>query len=110
MEERISAVTQIGSYLDRFCDGISGYGDRLAIETDTGNHITYRELLALVDRFTGALHQSGIRQNSHVILHNLSNAEAVVAVLAVARLGAVSIMARAMPPRILATPPTKVIV
>lgn len=96
--------------LDGFGRGLGRHGDRIAIVTDTGIRISYRGLQTLVDGFAAILQQGGVGRGSHVILHQLGNAEALVCVLAAARLGAVSILAKVMLHQILATPQSKVVV
>lgn len=95
---------------DRFGRGLGRHGDRIAVETDTGIRIGYRELQTLVDGFARRLRERGVGRGSHVVLHKLGNVEALVAVLAVARLGAVSILAKVMLHQILATPEAKIVV
>ncbi len=72
----------------------AGRGDRVAIIHDsplTGSlrHITYAELLSEVSRFAGVLAGLGVAKGDRVLLYLPMVPEAVVAMLACARLGAV---------------------
>ncbi|MEZ5823798.1 MAG: propionyl-CoA synthetase [Geminicoccaceae bacterium] len=72
----------------------AGHGDRLAIIHDspiTGSHrkITYAELLDLVSRFAGLLRSRGIEKGDRVIVYMPMVPEALVAMLACARIGAI---------------------
>ncbi len=72
----------------------SGRGDRIAIRYDspvTGTKaaITYAALLDMVERFAGVLADLGVRRGDRVIVYMPMVPEAVVAMLACARLGAV---------------------
>jgi propionyl-CoA synthetase len=78
--------------LDRHVDG--GRGDQVALIYDspvTGTYrtFTYRELLAEVARFGGALRGLGVGAGDRVIIYMPMIPEAVVAMLACARIGAV---------------------
>lgn len=78
--------------LDRHVAG--GAGDRVALihdSTMTGTRAsyTYAELLDLVARFAGVLHEHGVRTGDRVVIYLPMIPEAVVAMLACARLGAV---------------------
>ncbi|MBO9579137.1 MAG: AMP-binding protein, partial [Microbacteriaceae bacterium] len=77
--------------LDRHVD--AGLGDRIAIrwEGEPGDvrTITYAELTADVRRAANALHALGVGQGDRVAIYLPVVPEAVVAMLAVARLGAV---------------------
>jgi propionyl-CoA synthetase len=78
--------------LDRHVD--AGHGDRVALVYDspvTGarRRISYRELRDEVSRFAGALESLGVRAGDRVIVYMPMVPEAVVAMLACARLGAV---------------------
>jgi propionyl-CoA synthetase len=78
--------------LDRHADG--GRGDQLALiydspVTDTVATFTYRELRDAVARFAGALQAQGVERGDRVIVYMPMVPEAVIAMLACARLGAV---------------------
>jgi propionyl-CoA synthetase len=72
----------------------AGRGDRVAIQYDspvTGTRaaITYAALLDMVERFAGVLADLGVRRGDRVLVYLPMIPEAVVAMLAAARLGAV---------------------
>ena len=72
----------------------AGRGDRVAVHYDspvtgTGRSITYAELLDETSRFAGALASLGVRAGDRVIIYLPMVPEAIVAMLATARLGAV---------------------
>ena len=72
----------------------AGRGDQLALVYDspvtgTVRLHSYRELLDLVARFAGALRRLGVRPGDRVVVYLPMVPEAVVAMLACARLGAV---------------------
>jgi len=72
----------------------SGRGEQAAIiydspVTDTVRKITYRELLEKVSKFAGALSGLGVAKGETVIVYMPMIPEAVVAMLACARIGAV---------------------
>jgi propionyl-CoA synthetase len=72
----------------------AGHGDRLALVHDspvtgTQTSLSYAELLDQVARFAGALRALGVEKGDRVIVYLPMVAEAVVAMLACARLGAV---------------------
>jgi propionyl-CoA synthetase len=78
--------------VDRHVDG--GRGDQLAVihdspVTDTKACFTYRELRDLVARFAGALHAQGVARGDRVIVYMPVVPEALVAMLACARIGAI---------------------
>ena len=78
--------------LDRHVE--AGRGDRPAIHhvspvTDSARMITYRELLDEVALFAGVLHGLGVRAGDRVIIYLPMIPEAVIAMLACARIGAV---------------------
>ncbi len=78
--------------LDRHVE--AGHGDRLALVYDspmTGicRGYTYAELLDQVARFAGVLRDSGVSKGDRVVIYMPMVPEAVVAMLACARLGAV---------------------
>jgi len=78
--------------LDRHVE--RGRGDQTAIiydsaVTDTQRKISYTELLADVSRFAGALAANGVNKGDRVIIYMPMIPEAIIAVLACARLGAV---------------------
>ncbi|MEM7196332.1 MAG: propionyl-CoA synthetase [Pseudomonadota bacterium] len=71
-----------------------GRGDQLAIIhdsaiTDSQQKITYRELQQRVARFAGALRTNGVEKGDRVIVYMPMVPEAVIAMLACARIGAV---------------------
>jgi acyl-coenzyme A synthetase/AMP-(fatty) acid ligase len=71
-----------------------GRGDQLALiydspVTDTETSFTYRQLLERVARFAGALHDLGVRKADTVVIYMPMIPEAIIAMLACARLGAV---------------------
>jgi propionyl-CoA synthetase len=72
----------------------AGRGDRVAIQYDspvtaTRAAITYAALLDMVERFAGVLADLGVRRGDRVLVYLPMIPEAVVAMLAAARLGAV---------------------
>ena len=78
--------------LDRHVEG--GRGDQLALVYDspvsgTAAAFTYRELRDEVARFAGALAAQGVERGDRVVLYMPMVPEAVVAMLACARLGAI---------------------
>lgn len=78
--------------VDRHVD--AGHGDQVAIIydspiTDTKSKITYKELQDRVAKFAGALAARGIEKGDRVIVYMPMVPEAAIAMLAVARLGAV---------------------
>jgi propionyl-CoA synthetase len=78
--------------LDRHVD--AGHGGRLALiydspVTGTTSTFTYRELRDAVARFAGALAAQGVERGDRVIVYMPMIPEAVIAMLACARLGAV---------------------
>ncbi|GAA3039239.1 propionyl-CoA synthetase [Streptosporangium longisporum] len=78
--------------LDRHVE--AGHGDRLALVYDspvtgTGRSYTYAGLREEVARFAGALRSLGVEQGDRVVVYMPMVPEAVVAMLACARLGAV---------------------
>jgi propionyl-CoA synthetase len=78
--------------LDRHVE--RGRGDQLALiydspVTDTKAFFTYRELRDLVATFAGALRAQGVEQGDRVIVYMPMVPEAVVAMLACARIGAI---------------------
>jgi propionyl-CoA synthetase len=78
--------------LDRHVE--AGHGERAAIVYDspvtgTGRTISYAELLDQVSRFAGVLRSLGVTKGDRVIVYMPMVPEAVVAMLACARLGAV---------------------
>jgi propionyl-CoA synthetase len=78
--------------LDRHVD--DGRGDQVALiydspVTSTIQKITYRELLDQVSRFAGALKKLGVQKGTTVIIYMPMIPQAVVAMLACARLGAI---------------------
>ncbi|MEK6709021.1 MAG: propionyl-CoA synthetase [Nitrospinota bacterium] len=78
--------------LDRHVEGGRGEQPALIYDspvTGTIRHFTYRELLGAVALFAGALRARGVGKGDRVILYMPMVPEAVVAMLACARLGAV---------------------
>ena len=78
--------------LDRHVE--RGRGDQVALiydspVTNTQRKITYKELLDEVARFAGAIAAQGVSKGDRVIIYMPMIPEAIVAVLACARLGAV---------------------
>jgi len=78
--------------LDRHVE--AGHGDRLALiydspVTGTVRHYSYARLRDEVARFAGALVREGVRKGDRVLVYMPMVPEAVVAMLACARLGAV---------------------
>ena len=78
--------------LDRHVEG--GRGDQVAIIhdspiTDSQRKITYAELLDSVSRFAGALRARGVEKGDRVIIYMPMVPEALTAMLACARLGAI---------------------
>ncbi|MEU3164374.1 propionyl-CoA synthetase [Streptosporangium sp. NPDC006930] len=78
--------------LDRHVE--AGHGDRVALiydspVTGTGRRYTYAELRDEVARFAGVLRSLGVEQGDRVVVYLPMVPEAVIAMLACARLGAV---------------------
>ena len=78
--------------LDRHVD--EGRGDQLALiydspVTDTKQHFTYRELTEKVAQFAGAMQAQGLGYGDRVIIYMPMIPEAVIAMLAATRIGAV---------------------
>ena len=78
--------------LDRHVD--AGFGDRIALIYDspvtaTVTRYSYTELRDLVARFAGALDRLGVSKGDRVVVYMPMIPEAIVAMLACARLGAV---------------------
>ncbi|MER5625200.1 propionyl-CoA synthetase [Streptosporangium sp. NPDC002544] len=78
--------------LDRHVE--AGHGDRVALiydspVTGTGRRYTYAELRDEVARFAGVLRHLGVEQGDRVVIYMPMVPEAVIAMLACARLGAV---------------------
>ncbi|MFI6453119.1 propionyl-CoA synthetase [Streptosporangium amethystogenes] len=72
----------------------AGHGDRVALiydspVTGTGRRYTYAELRDEVARFAGVLRHLGVEQGDRVVIYMPMVPEAVIAMLACARLGAV---------------------
>jgi propionyl-CoA synthetase len=72
----------------------AGHADRTALiydspVTDTTQHLSYAELLEKVAAFAGALQGFGVEKGDRVVIYMPMIPEAVVAMLACARLGAV---------------------
>jgi propionyl-CoA synthetase len=93
--------------LDRHID--AGRGDQLAViydspVTDTVRKYTYREFRDLVARFAGALVNLGVQKGDRVIIYLPMVPEALVAMLACARIGAIhSVVFGGFAPQELAT-------
>jgi propionyl-CoA synthetase len=73
---------------------LTGRGEQLALiydspVTNTIKKFTYRELLELVSRFAGALCSLGVKKGDRVIIYMPMIPEAVIAMLACARIGAI---------------------
>lgn len=73
---------------------LAGHGDRVAIQYDsaitgTRRAVTYAELLQDVSQLAGGLRRLGVGQGDRVVIYMPMIPEAVVAMLACARLGAV---------------------
>jgi propionyl-CoA synthetase len=73
---------------------LAGRGDQVAViydspVTDTIKRYTYREMLDLVSRFAGALKDIGVGKGDTVIIYMPMIPQAMIAMLACARLGAV---------------------
>ncbi len=78
--------------IDRHVEG--GRGDQVAIiydspVTDTVQKITYREFLDQVSRFAGGLKSLGVEKGDTVVIYMPMVPQALVAMLACARLGAI---------------------
>lgn len=72
----------------------AGRGNQLALVYDsamtgTRRHYTYKQLLARVERFAGVLTQNGVGRGDRVAIYLPMTPEAVFAMLACARIGAV---------------------
>jgi propionyl-CoA synthetase len=86
-----------------------GRGDQTALiydspVTDTVEEYTYRELRDTVARFAGALAQQGVHKGDRVVIYMPMVPEAVVAMLACARIGAIhSVVFGGFAPKELAT-------
>ncbi|MDO5502950.1 MAG: propionyl-CoA synthetase [Actinomycetia bacterium] len=78
--------------LDRHVE--AGRGDQVAVYydspvTDTKAQLTYSELLDQVSRFAGALQSLGVTKGDRVVIYMPMVPEAMIAMLACARLGAI---------------------
>ena len=78
--------------LDRHVE--AGRGDQVALIYDspvtaTQSSITYAELLDLTSRFAGALRELGVQKGDRVVIYMPMIPEALIAMLACARIGAV---------------------
>jgi propionyl-CoA synthetase len=87
-----AALNTCENALDRHA--AAGHGDRVALiydspVTQSQRSYTYAELLDTVSRFAGALRSLGVEKGDRVIVYMPMVPEAVVAMLACARLGAV---------------------
>jgi acetyl-CoA synthetase len=71
----------------------AGLGDKVAIifEADDGavTRVTYKELLAKVNRFANALRAQGVKKGDRVLIYVAMSVEGVVAMQACARIGAI---------------------
>ena len=73
---------------------LAGHGDRIAIQydspvTETATETTYADLLSQVSALAGGLRELGVDKGDRVVIYMPMIAEAVVAMLACARLGAI---------------------
>ncbi|MGD2129559.1 MAG: propionyl-CoA synthetase [Lysobacterales bacterium] len=78
--------------LDRHCEEGRGSQNALIYDspvTDTVTHFTYEELRDRVAQFAGALRNRGVAKGDRVIIYMPMIPEAVVAMLACARIGAI---------------------
>jgi len=78
--------------LDRHVDGGRAHQPALIYDspvTETVRTFTYRELLGAVARFAGALSAQGVERGDRVVLYMPMVPEAVISMLACARIGAV---------------------
>ncbi len=78
--------------LDRHVDAGRGDQDALIYDspvTDTVRKLSYTELLDLTARFAGGLRRLGVSQGDRVVIYMPAVPEAVVAMLACARIGAI---------------------
>ena len=74
-------------------DSAQKYPEKPAIEDDLGRKLSYRELLAEVDRFAACLkHRFGLKRNDHAALMVYGCAEFCIAFLALQKLGVVAVM------------------
>ncbi len=74
------------------CHVDSGYGEQTAIiyespVTNTSQKISYKQLLDKVSRFAGALSAKGLTKGDRVVIYMPMTPQAVIAMLACARLG-----------------------
>lgn len=72
----------------------AGRGDKVALihdspQTSTVRGVTYKEILDKVSRLAGALAELGVRKGDRVVIYMPLIPEAVMAILACARLGAI---------------------
>ena len=82
------------SYLALDRHVLNGNGDRIALiydspVTKTKQKFTYSELLRQVELFAGVLHQFGVSKGDTIVIYMPMVPEAVVAMLACARIGAI---------------------
>jgi propionyl-CoA synthetase len=85
-------VNSCHAALDIHCE--NGKGDNVALiydspVTDTRKKYTYRELLDLVARCAGGLRRLGVEKGDRVVIYMPMIPEAVIAMLACARIGAI---------------------
>lgn len=88
-----------GGYLNACYNAVdrhihSGHGSRVALihdspMTDVVRHVTYQELYEKVARMAGGLRTLGVRKGDRVVIYMPLIPEAIIAMLSVARLGAV---------------------
>lgn len=77
--------------LDRHLDERGGQLALVAVSTETGltREFTYRQLHAEVNVFAAVLHALGVRRGERVVIYMPNMAEAAIAMLACARIGAI---------------------
>jgi 2-aminobenzoate-CoA ligase len=83
--KRINAATEL---VDRHVE--AGHGDDVAIYFE-GGEITYADLQSRIDRFGNALSDVGVEAGSRVVVRFPNRPEAIVACLAVQKLGGVAL-------------------
>ncbi len=78
------------TYYDLLAQNLPHNADRVAV-VDGDRQSTYGELAAAVDRLAASLHERGVGRGDRVGIHLYKSLEEVVAMFAVARLGAVMV-------------------
>ena len=84
----MSAELNVFTLHDLLAHNLEARGDHPALEL-AGEAVSYAELGARVDRVAAWLEQQGVRPGQRVVVHLHKSVEEVVAIWAIARIGAV---------------------